>query len=233
VSDAPESTSYDSTNILIEGNSFSGFGTTPSVFGWNWPVGPAIAITNAAQVMIRGNTLGPLAESAPNGTPKILVERSVNVQIIDNQDISAPATSWLATPADANSATASNWNPAAAPGDLLGSNTNADTATFNATVSNGSGTTSPVVMDAGRNLKSITFNTAAASAYVIGTTGGPIAVPCRRVRPVKGANDQGSGVDVSPFTKSKPTPPVAQSHHSTDQNPFIPRSKNPTNHQTS
>jgi hypothetical protein len=89
VSDAPENTSYDSTNILIEGNSFSGYGTTPSVFGWNWPVGPAIAITNAAQVMIRGNTFGPLAESAPEGTPKVLVEKSNDVQFIDNKGISA------------------------------------------------------------------------------------------------------------------------------------------------
>lgn len=89
VSDAPEHTSYDSTNILIEGNSFSGYGTTPSVFGWNWPVGPAIAITNAAQVMIRGNTFGPLAESAPKGTPKVLVEKSNDVQFIDNKGISA------------------------------------------------------------------------------------------------------------------------------------------------
>jgi len=89
VSDAPEHTSYDSTNILIEGNSFSGYGTTPSVFGWNWPVGPAIAITNAALVMIRGNTFGPLAESAPKGTPKVLVEKSNDVQFIDNKGISA------------------------------------------------------------------------------------------------------------------------------------------------
>ena len=89
VSDAPENTSHDSTNILIEGNAFSGFGTTPSVFGWNWPVGPAIAITNAAQVMIRGNTFGPLAESAPKGTPKVLVEKSNDVRIIDNKGISA------------------------------------------------------------------------------------------------------------------------------------------------
>jgi hypothetical protein len=89
VSDAPEHTSYDSTNILIEGNSFSGYGTTPSVFGWNWPVGPAIAITNAAQVMIRGNTFGPLAESAPKGTPKVLVEKSNDMQFIDNKGISA------------------------------------------------------------------------------------------------------------------------------------------------
>jgi hypothetical protein len=92
VSDAPENTSYDSTNILIEGNSFSGYGTTPSVFGWNWPVGPAMSITNAAHVMIRGNTFGPLAESAPKGTQTILVEKSKDVRIMNNSGISTEET---------------------------------------------------------------------------------------------------------------------------------------------
>ncbi len=93
VSDAPENISHDSEKIVIEGNSFSGFGTTPSVFGWNWPVGPAITITSAAHVVIRGNTFGPLAESAPKGTPKVLVEKSNDVQIIDNKGIAAEETS--------------------------------------------------------------------------------------------------------------------------------------------
>ena len=93
VSDAPENISHDSEKIVIEGNSFSGFGTTPSVFGWNWPVGPAITITSAAHVVIRGNTFGPLAECAPKGTPKVLVEKSNDVQIIDNKGIAAEETS--------------------------------------------------------------------------------------------------------------------------------------------
>jgi hypothetical protein len=89
VSEAQENISHDSTKILIEGNSFSGFGTTPSVFDWNWPVGPAITITCAADVMIRGNTFGPLAERAPEGTLKVLVEKCKDVKIIDNKGISA------------------------------------------------------------------------------------------------------------------------------------------------
>ena len=93
VSDAPENISHDSEKIVIEGNSFSGFGTTPSVFGWNWPVGPAVTITSAAHVVIRGNTFGPLAERAPKGTPKVLVEKSNDVQIIDNKGIAAEETS--------------------------------------------------------------------------------------------------------------------------------------------
>jgi len=92
VSDAPENTSYDSTNILIEGNSFSGYGTTPSVFGWSWPVGPAMSITNAAHIMIRGNTFGPLAESAPKGTQTILVEKSMDVLFVNNRGISGEET---------------------------------------------------------------------------------------------------------------------------------------------
>ncbi len=93
VSDTPENISHDSEKIVIEGNSFSGFGTTPSVFGWNWPVGPAITITSAAHVVIRGNTFGPLAERAPKGTPKILVEKSNDVQIMSNKGIAAEETS--------------------------------------------------------------------------------------------------------------------------------------------
>ena len=89
VSDAPEHISYDSTNILIEGNRFFGYGTTPSVFAWTWPVGPAITITNAAKVVIRGNTFGPVAASAPKGTPKVLVEKSIDMQFLGNKGISA------------------------------------------------------------------------------------------------------------------------------------------------
>ena len=98
VSDAPENISHDSTKILIEGNSFSGFGTTPSVFGWNWPVGPAITITNAAHVMIVGNTFGPLAESAAKGTAKVHVEKSNDVQIMNNNGISAEETAVRQVP---------------------------------------------------------------------------------------------------------------------------------------
>lgn len=92
VSDALENVSHDSTKILIEGNSFSGFGTTQSVFGWNWPVGPAITITCAADVMIRDNTFGPLAKGTPQGTPKVLIENSTNVQLMTNTGISAEET---------------------------------------------------------------------------------------------------------------------------------------------
>ena len=42
--------------------------------------------------MIRGNTFGPLAERAPEGTLKVLVEKCKDVKIIDNKGISAEET---------------------------------------------------------------------------------------------------------------------------------------------
>ena len=82
--ETPENTSHDSTNIVIEDNTFTGYGTTPSVFEWSSPVGPAIRITNAAHVMIRHNTFGPLSEIAPKDTPKVLVQHSNDVQLMNN-----------------------------------------------------------------------------------------------------------------------------------------------------
>jgi hypothetical protein len=53
----------------------------------NWP-GKRFFImtgaTGAARVLIRGNTFGTPGAGTPAGTPKILVERSRNVQIVDN-----------------------------------------------------------------------------------------------------------------------------------------------------
>ena len=82
--ETPENTSHDSTNILIENNTFTGYGTTPSVFEWTSPVGPAMRLTNAAQVVLRGNRFGPLPAPAPSGTPKVRVEHSADVQFVRN-----------------------------------------------------------------------------------------------------------------------------------------------------
>lgn len=60
---------------------------------------------------------------------------------------------------------AGNWTPAAAPGSTSTTN-NADVATFNTNQANG--TTNPLVIDAGRNLRTLTFDTAAGS-YTIGS----------------------------------------------------------------
>ena len=82
--ETPENTSHDSTNILIEGNTFTGYGTVPSVFAWTSPVGSAIRITNAAHVVLRGNRFGPMSPIAPPGTPKVLVEMDNDVQFVHN-----------------------------------------------------------------------------------------------------------------------------------------------------
>ncbi len=82
---APENISHDSANILIEGNSFTGYGAVPSVFAWTWPVGPALHVTNAAHVMIRGNTFGPLAADRAAGTRRrYVIENSNDVQTMNN-----------------------------------------------------------------------------------------------------------------------------------------------------
>ena len=82
----------------------------------------------------------------------------------------AASATWLATPVDATWGGA-NW-AAAAPGAITGT-ANGDMATFNAALggSGFGGATAPVVIDSGRNIKNITFDTAA-GAYVIGSTAG-------------------------------------------------------------
>ena len=71
---------------------------------------------------------------------------------------------WIGA-TDANWATPSNWfGPV--PGATTGT-TNTDTATFNQNAPN-----SPLTIDAGRNIKNITFDTANVNSMTIGTTGG-------------------------------------------------------------
>ena len=82
----PGEIAHDSRNILIEGCTFTGYGTTPSVFPW-WPVGPAIHMTNAQQVIIRNNTFGPLAATAPPGTKKIAIENCSDMQMTNNRGL--------------------------------------------------------------------------------------------------------------------------------------------------
>ncbi|MBC8102558.1 MAG: right-handed parallel beta-helix repeat-containing protein [Cytophagales bacterium] len=86
--ETPENAPRDSTNLRIEGNTFVGYGTIPSVFAWAWPLGPAIHVTHAARVVVRNNRFGPLAATAPKGTKKILIEQSEDVSVGENQDVS-------------------------------------------------------------------------------------------------------------------------------------------------
>lgn len=78
---------HDSTNILIEGCTFTGYGTIPSVFEWSSPVGPAIRISNADHVALHGNSFGPLSAIAPPGTPKVLVKNSTDVVMTGNHGL--------------------------------------------------------------------------------------------------------------------------------------------------
>lgn len=77
--------------------------------------------------------------------------------------IGSPVGEWFGI-TDSNWATASNWF--GEPGATTGT-TNTDTATFNLNAPN-----SPLTIDAGRNLKNITFDTANVNSMTIGTTAG-------------------------------------------------------------
>ena len=80
--------------------------------------------------------------------------------------VSAGSSVWTGGAADSNWANSSNWLNDTVPGAVTGT-TNTDTATFSLAV-----TSSPTSIDANRNVKNITFDTAAASSMTIGTTAG-------------------------------------------------------------
>ncbi len=83
----------------------------------------------------------------------------------------ASSGTWLNTgAANGTWSTTSNWVSVTVPGSTSGI-TNLDTATFQTAVGTFGTSGSPVLIDANRNLKSITF-TGAAGNYTIGTTGG-------------------------------------------------------------
>ncbi|MGD0897461.1 MAG: autotransporter-associated beta strand repeat-containing protein [Thermoguttaceae bacterium] len=75
--------------------------------------------------------------------------------------------SWSAAPADGAWQHTANWSGGPPPGASDGSTVSRHTALFNAASS-----TTTIIPDANRNVQNITFDTAAASAYTIGTTGG-------------------------------------------------------------
>lgn len=78
---------------------------------------------------------------------------------------------WLNTGAvDGSWGTTSNWAGGTVPGAISGT-TNADIATFNTALGTFGTAGSPIIIDSGRNIKSLTFDTATGN-YVIGTTGG-------------------------------------------------------------
>jgi hypothetical protein len=72
--------SRDSVDILIEGNSFTGYGKFPSVFSDYVPVGNAIRVQNARGVVIRDNTFTRPAVSATNLADVLIFDSDEVVQ---------------------------------------------------------------------------------------------------------------------------------------------------------
>jgi len=92
--------------------------------------------------------------------------------MLAQQRANAANQTWNGGGANGTWSTVGDWvGGTAAPGANSGT-TNTDTATFNAAIANGWGTSgTPVVIDSGRNIQSVLFDTAAGN-YFIGSTGG-------------------------------------------------------------
>ena len=78
----PSEASRDNKNILIEGNTFEGYGARGGV-GITGQRGTAIRVRNADGVTIRGNAFRP-SPDAPAGAPPVIVEASRNVILTGN-----------------------------------------------------------------------------------------------------------------------------------------------------
>ena len=81
VSGAP---AHDSTDILIEGNTFEDYGAQQQSVFPDWPIGSAIRVQNALHVVIRNNRIGRPA-SNPLKPEKILVSGCEDV-LMENND---------------------------------------------------------------------------------------------------------------------------------------------------
>ncbi len=80
--------SRDTIDVLIEGNRFENYGALPSVFAKYYPIGDAIRVQNAKDVVIRHNDFGQAASTVPAGFPKLIVKDSDHVVIQDNANLS-------------------------------------------------------------------------------------------------------------------------------------------------
>jgi fibronectin-binding autotransporter adhesin len=81
-------------------------------------------------------------------------------------------SNWIGNGANSIWSTMANWNGNVIPGTNDGTTVSTDIATFNqAPMVAGNGTTTPVAVDANRNVQQIMFNSGA-SAYVVGSTDG-------------------------------------------------------------
>ena len=88
--------------------------------------------------------------------------------------VQATTATWTGAGADSSWLTVANWSGGVVPGVTSGSN-NADTASFVQTVSNGNGTTVPIVIPASFNIANLTFDAPSVSPFSIGSiTGNPL-----------------------------------------------------------
>jgi autotransporter-associated beta strand protein len=118
-----------------------------------------------------------LSNAPVAGAPWSVVQTDSGVTLTPTGSPTHGDSSWTGgSGTDSNWVTTANWNAGLVPGEL-GTTGNGDTATFNAAIG---GTGNPVMVDATRNVKSITFDTASAAAYTISgstlalTSGGTI-----------------------------------------------------------
>jgi fibronectin-binding autotransporter adhesin len=86
--------------------------------------------------------------------------------------VRAANSTWLNTgSSSANWSDTTNWVGGVAPGATSGT-TDTSVATFNTAVATFGTTGNPILIDSGRNIDGITFDTASVGAFFIGTTGG-------------------------------------------------------------
>jgi autotransporter-associated beta strand protein len=150
---------------------FGAFDMGGDVFQWNE------AIIQTGSRGLRGGSWADLLDADMDADFDALSshERSSNYPTSELSDVGFRVASlvanigvaisrWTGT-AGTSWANSNNWS-GSVPG-IVGSTTNGDTALFNQSAVN-----SPLAIDAGRNIKSITFDTGAVPSLTIGTTGG-------------------------------------------------------------
>ena len=118
-------------------------------------------------------TFGSVGRRAPLRLPSCLLALLTgSALLVTAGSARAASATFDPTPNSDQFSDGNDWSTGTSPG-TSGFTGSTDIATFNATDTTAFGTAAdPLLIDANRNIGGITFDTAAASAYVIGTTGG-------------------------------------------------------------